>query len=186
VVVVSRWVPWAAARLWRTTKSRLGATSTRSRFQVCVWRRPVSDGHDRLSVACLHHAVSRVHGTYLPSSLRGSRSSDMAKIDRPSILWGERHETLDGVAVAVHQMVAACASQEGRQVRRKHAGVQGCRCEQVGSRRMDGGGGCCERACWWLGQDLSSEDPPLSPTLGCWSYEGIAILEIERPLEMLP
>jgi hypothetical protein len=135
---------------------------------------------------CLHHAVSRVHGTYLPSRLRGPRSSDMAKKDRPSILWGERHETLDGAAVAVHQMVAACASQEGHQVRRKHAGVQGCRCEQVGSGRMDGGKDVVREHVGGLGQDLSSGGPPLVANLGCWSYEGIAILEIERPLEMLP
>lgn len=63
--------PWAASS---TTKSRLGSTSTRSRFQVCIG----SDG-DRSRIAmlvylwlvCIMLSVVYLHGTYPPSRLWG-------------------------------------------------------------------------------------------------------------------
>lgn len=131
--------PWAASS---TTKSRLGSTSTRSRFQVCI----CSDG-DRSRMAmlvylwlvCIMLSVVYLHGTYPPSRLWGlSEVQNLAKRDRPSILWGERDKR-DG------NLGSACRcrpSDAGRvyltshQVRwpaRKPAGIHGCRCEQVGS-----------------------------------------------------
>ncbi|KAK0753488.1 hypothetical protein B0T18DRAFT_16253 [Schizothecium vesticola] len=173
-------------RLWRTTKSRLGATSTRSRFQVCIWRRPVSDGHARLSVACLHHAVSRVHGTYLPSSLRGPRSFTHGQ-DRSAkrSVGGEARNLGRGGRRRPSDAGRVCLT--GRdQVRRKHAGVQGCRCEQVGSRRMDGGR-MLRESMLVVGTSHWGGGAPLSPTwvgelVGPNNQEGIARLEIETIL----
>lgn len=60
-------------------------------------------------------SVVYLHGTYPPSRLWGlSEVQNLAKRDRPSILWGggtKGTETLDRLAVVVHQMPAACTSQ---------------------------------------------------------------------------
>lgn len=68
-----------------------------------LWRRPVSDGHARLSVACLHHAVSP--GTQTPRSQERSAKHSVGGL-------GEKTETLGRAVTAVHQMLAARASED--------------------------------------------------------------------------
>lgn len=123
---------WARAR--PDPGSRLASGDDRSRMAMLVFR---------LSVACLHHAVSRVLAWYLPTEY--CVDSGGTEVQKPREIGqafcggtGEKTETLDRLAVVVHQMLAACASQViSSDGRHGNAGVQGCRYEQVGGGWMD-------------------------------------------------
>lgn len=152
----------------------MGPLGPRRRPQRAGWARPRPDPGSRFASAltatglgwpcssicgfvCIMLSVVYLHGTYPPSRLWGlSEVQNLAKRDRPSILWGKRDKR-DG------NLGSACRcrpSDAGRvyltshQVRwpaRKHAGIQGCRCEQVGSlSEREGWMDSVREKCWSL------------------------------------
>lgn len=62
-----------------------------------------------LWLVCIMLSVVYLHGTYPPSRLRFRSQERSAKHSVGGL--GEKTETLDRLAVVVHQMLAACASQ---------------------------------------------------------------------------